>query len=225
MVSLNYDKKRVIKLNNKTRNIIASLYIVALLMLLIGTTFSFFTVIKTANVNPAAEVKSASTNEILFEVKDKIEIYPTAANFKAGGDNISSEVTGTVKFTRNTEDFDSEKYNVILNIANNNFKYSTEEKTPELILEVTGPDGVVEEIEGLSYESVIDNKGNTINGFDITTKTGAINIATDKVITADMGSNNEATHEWKIKVTYVNLNVSQNANYEKELSGTIQIKR
>lgn len=225
MVSLNYDKKRVIKLNNKTRNIIASLYIVALLMLLIGTTFSFFTVIKTANVNPAAEVKSASTNEILFEVKDKIEIYPTAANFKAGGDNISSEVTGTVKFTRNTEDFDSEKYNVILNIANNNFEYSTEEKTPELILEVTGPDGVVKEIEGLSYESVIDNKGNTITGFDITNKTGAINIATDKVITADMGSNNETTHEWKIKVTYVNLNVSQNANYEKELSGTIQIKR
>lgn len=225
MVSLNYDKKRVIKLNNKTRNIIASLYIVALLMLLIGTTFSFFTVIKTANVNPAAEVKSASTNAILFEVKDKIKIYPTAANFKAGGDNISSEVTGTVKFTRNTEDFDSEKYNVILNIANNNFEYSSEEKTPELILEVTGPDGVVEEIEGLTYKSVIDNKGNTITGFDITTKTGAINIATDKVITADMGSNNETTHEWKIKVTYVNLNVSQNANYEKELSGTIQIKR
>lgn len=213
-------------MNNKTRNILASLYIVALLMLAVGTTFSYFTTVKTSNINPAVEAGSAKTNEILFEIINKIDIYADASNFQAGDESITSSVDAKVTLTHGESDTsESEYYNAILNISTNEFEYSTLDKKPELILTVNGPDGEITNIDGLTYKNVSDNKGNVISGFDITNLEGKIAIVKNKEITVKDQDTNTAIENWKIKVTYVNLDASQNINFEKELNGTIQFER
>lgn len=213
-------------MNNKTRNIIASLYIVAILMLVIGTTFSFFTTVRMANVSPVVETSSATTNEILFEIINKIEIYPNGSNFKIGKESLSSSVNAKVTLTHSESDLsESEFYNVILNISTNEFEYSTIDKTPELILAVTSPDGEITSIDGLTYKTVTDNKGTPISGFDITDFKGEIAIIKNKEITVKDKDVNIVAHNWVVKVTYVNLGVSQNINYDKELSGNIEIAK
>ena len=58
-------------------------------------------------------------------------------------------------------------------IESNTLTYSTPSEKPELILEVKDYNGnEVTSIEGLNYVTVVDGKGNTIKGFDITTTTG-----------------------------------------------------
>ena len=79
----------------------------------------------------------------------------------------------------------------------------------------------VTSIEGLNYVSVVDGKGNTIKGFDITTTTGIYYITKNREITTDT----ELIEKWDAKVTYVNLSENQNNNLEKELKGYIRIEK
>lgn len=216
----------MIKLNKKTRIIITSLYVLSLIFLIIGTTYSFFTTTKIANIKPTVKTSTASTNYILFTVENSIEIYPNAGNFKIGGENLSSSVKANVSFTHSASDpSTSEKYDLFLNIESNSLTYSTESKTPELLLLVTGPNNEkLTSIDGLQYVTVLDGQNNEVSGFDITTKTGKINIAKDAVIeSATAGTN--VVHDWTITVTYVNLGEDQNNNNDKELTGKVQVQR
>ena len=225
MVSLNYDKKRVIKLNNKTRNIIASLYVISLFVLLVGTTFSFFTTkTQIASLSPKVEATTATRNQTIFETIGSIGIYPNATNFKLGEDSLSSTVNANVYFTHSkTDPVTSDKYDIVLNITENNFEYSTLDKTPELVLTLISPNGEVKYVGGLDYKTITDNKGNTISGFDITALDKPITIANN----IEISTTNEETitQKWEIIITYVNLGVSQNLNYDKKLSGIIEVKR
>ena len=62
-------------------------------------------------------------------------------------------------------------------IEDNDFEYSTENQTPELLLKVVDPNGnEVKNIDGLVYYE---------NGFDITTRTGGFLLVPDYIISAD----------------------------------------
>ena len=66
-------------------------------------------------------------------------------------------------------------------------------------------------IEGLDYN----------DGFDITKKNGKYYIAKEYPLETD----GEVTQEWKIAVTFVNLETSQDINYDKVLNGHVTIER
>ena len=68
---------------------------------------------------------------------------------------------------------------------------------------------------------MVDGKGNTIKGFDITTTTGKYYITKNREISTDT----ELIEKWDAKVTYVNLSENQNNNLEKELKGYIRIEK
>ena len=100
--------------------------------------------------------------------------------------------------------------NIYLVIEENELEYTTEEHTPELVFNVTDPNGnKVENITGLLHYE---------NGFDITTRTGGFLIASDYVIEA----NNAVTNQvWNISIEFVNLDSNQNANLDKNFSAKI----
>lgn len=221
MISFNYDKKRVIYLNNKTRNIIISLYVVALIALIVGTTFSYFTVINVASTTPKVETKTATLNYILFDTGNAISLTPDDSNFRKGMGNVSADTYARVYLKHAEGDTAaSVKYNIFISIEKNTLEYSNEDA--ELILEVTDPNGnVVTSIENLNYTSVVDGDGNTIKGFDITTAKGDYYITSNREISTE----SELTETWNAKVTYVNLNTIQDKNYDKELKGIIKIEK
>ena len=194
-------------MSKKTRNILLALYIVALSTLVTGATFAFFTVIKVSNVSPRLDVETANLNFISFDIGNPIFINPTVENFKEGMNSLS-DTTFASAFLR--RDQGSEKtmvdYNVLLNIEENTLTYSTSNNSPELLIKVIGPSGEeIKEIEGLDYVTVTDNKGVIISGFDITNKTGLINLFTNRAIT----TTSTKTEEWTIKITFVNYNKDQ----------------
>ena len=115
-------------------------------------------------------------------------------------------------------------YYLYLNITSNDFIYTVDENTPELILTITDPEGnPVTSISGLSYKenvttTVTGGESQIINGFDITTQTGLITIADNYEITA---TNTSTTQEW---VTLVNLDSDQEENTGKTFEASLIIR-
>lgn len=210
-------------MNKKTINIILVLYVVALLSLVTGATYAYFTMIRVARVSPKLEAQTATLNYMLFDAGNPISIYPDTDNFREGMGNLSSETFARVYLRHSEGDIAaSVKYNLLLNIESNTLTYSTTSEKPELILEVRDYNGnEVTSIEGLNYVTVVDGKGNTIKGFDITTTTGKYYITKNREISTDT----ELIERWNAKVTYVNLSENQNNNLEKELKGYIRIEK
>lgn len=209
-------------MNKKTRNIMLVLYITAFISVLVGSTYAYFTYLEVKHYTPKAEVTTATLNQILFSSGKSIDIKPTYFNFQDGMGNLSDNTFATAYLKHESSGGVSElKYNISLNIESNTLVYSTENETPELILKVSGPNGELTEIEGLQYVSVTDGDGNTLKGFDITTKVGTYYITKNR----NLVTTSELEERWDITVTYVNLNEPQNNNYSKELKGNINIEK
>ena len=127
--------------------------------------------------------------------------------------SLSDSTTGSaILRANNTTNSATATYNIYLIIESNDFEYTTEEGTPELLLNVTDPNGnKVENITGLVHYE---------NGFDITTRTGGFLLVPDYEITA---TDVETIQDWLIEVTFVNLDSNQNANTGKTLTGKLYI--
>lgn len=206
-------------MNKKAERILVSLYTVILLIMIAGASFAFFTEIRVSKISPTIDTTTATTEFIVFDAGNEIRINASQFNFSEGMGNLSSETYASayLRLSDNQNEI-THKYNLYLEIENNNFVYSTENDTAELIMSITDPDGkAVTEIEGLEFVTI-----NNISGFDITTKKGRFYIAKDYEIKAT----DEALHMWNATVTLVNLNESQDANKNnKELKGYIRIEK
>lgn len=198
------------------------LYVISLSIMLIGATYAYFTVIKISTVIPESTIKSATTELLYFFVGDDIKILASDDNFKDGMNSLSSSSYAKAKLIKGDADAKMKhKYNIYLDIDENDFEYTQGSANPELIISVTGPDGEVKNIKNLSYKSIVDNKGITYKGFDITTKTGKFMIAEEYAIETD----DETTQNWDINATLVNLGNNQDINKGKTFSGKIIIEK
>ena len=109
-----------------------------------------------------------------------------------------------------------------LNISNNTFTYTQNENTPELLLTITDVSGnAITSITGLTYKTVIDGKGTSVSGFDITTKSGLLTLFDNREITASPTK----TEEWNVTVTFVNYNVNQTGNAGKSFNAKLMIQQ
>ncbi len=210
-------------MNKKFQKIILFLYIIAFVFTCVGATFAYFTVIKVSNVSPKIEVTSATTDFITFDSGTPIRINPTSFNFGKGMGNLFSETFASAYLRLGSEsESASYKYNLTLNIKNNNLEYSTEEEKPELIMQIVDYDGnSLDSIEGLDYVTVTDGDGNEISGFDITTALGTYYIVKEHSISTI----SETSHMWKAKFIFVNLSENQDKNFEKVLEGYVRIEK
>ncbi len=200
-------------MNKKFQKSILLIYIITLVISIVGATYAYFTAVLFSDSSPKSEITSATSEVISFNIGNDINIYASRFNFLEGMSSLVSNTTATayMRFDGGTRVV-KHKYDVILNIDNNNFEYSTPEQKPELVLTITDPNGdAITSIEGLDYT----------DGFDITKKTGKYYIAKEYPLETD----GEVTQEWKISVTFVNLETSQDINYDKVLNGHVTIER
>ena len=196
--------------------------IVALLVLIVGATFAYFQVSGSTGTSADLRVTTYTSDVFNFEIGDDISIYADQTSFASGKGNATGSTFAKAILTANNKtNTATRNYYLYLNIKSNNFIYSQDENTSELILTITDGTNPVTDIEGLTYKTVTDGKGTTIKGFDITSKNGVITLLNNKEITATPTK----TDTWNITVTFVNYNKDQSANAGKNFDAKLMIQK
>ena len=186
---------------------------ITLIAVTLGATYAYFTAQSADGANIDTNVMTGTTDNLAFSFGDLINIYATEENFAQGMGSISDSTTGqAILKANNTTNEATARYNIYLIIENNDFVYTTENQIPEIVLNVTDPNGKkIENITGLVHYE---------NGFDITTRTGGFLLVPDYEIRA---TDTQTVQDWNIEVTLVNLDSDQNANTGKSLTGKLYI--
>ena len=199
------------KQDNKKLIGITLVGVITLIVVVVGATYAYFQATSSGEGNIDTNVGTSTTDNLSFAFGEEIHINATEENFAQGMPSLSDSTTGTALLRPNNyTNQASATYNIYLIIENNNFVYTTENQTPEILLKVTAPTGQeLENITGLVH---------TEDGFDITTRTGGFLIISDYEITADQV---EEMQQWNIEVTFVNLDSDQQANTEKALTAKL----
>ena len=205
--------------NEKKKSIILMIVaIIALLTLIIGATYAYFQASGNIGSGTDVNVVTATSDLLTFKIDKDINIIVSQSDFKKGAGNKSDSTKASAILTAsNSKNIEStsDRYNIYFIIEANDFIYTTDNATAEILLNVTDPNGnKVENITGLVH---------TDKGFDITTRTGGFLLVPDYDITATRG--NITTQDWKVEVTLVNLDTDQTKNTGKTLSGKLFITK
>ena len=192
--------------------------IITLLVLIIGATYAYFQATSNTGSDTDVNVLTATSDLLTFKIDKDINIIVSQSDFKKGAGNKSDSTKASAILTASNSkniESSSDRYNIYFIIEANDFIYTTDNATAEILLNVTDPNGnKVENITGLVH---------TDKGFDITTRTGGFLLVPDYDISATRG--NTTTQEWKVEVTLVNLDTDQNKNTGKTLSGKLYVTK
>ena len=211
-------------MNNKKTTVVTISATLALILLVATATFAYFQADLGNNKEVDVSVSTLTENDrFSFAVGDPLALQADETSFVKGGDSVSDTTTATALLTANNKTNNATKYYYLyLLISQNEFLYSQNENTPELILTITKPDGTeLTTLDGLTYKTITDGKGTTIKGFDITTKKGLITIADNRKIT----TTSTIEEQWSITLTLVNYDVNQIDNLGKLFSSKLIIQQ
>ena len=201
-------------MEKKKVKLFSAIALVTLALLVVGATYAYFQNQYGSASNADVNVITATTDLLTFKIDKAINISISQSEFKKGNpdasDSTGAHATLTASNSKNIEKT-TRSYNIYFVIDANDFEYTTQDSTPELYLNVTDPNGnKLENITGLvHYEK----------GFDITTRTGGFLLVPDYDIEATRG--NTITQDWKVEVTFANLDTDQSKNMGKSLSGKL----
>ena len=201
-------------MKNKMYLIIA---VATLIAFTVAGTYAFFQVIGGTTESKNVNVQTYTTDLFTTNVTDEILLTADQSDFYQNAGNKTATTTASARLVPNSKSGTvTEHYNVYVVIDTNNFIYTTQNHTAEIILTITDPTGnPAGSITGLN--SV------TPGVFDITTRTGAFKVVEDYEISTNNPSG--TTQEWQMTVTLVNLDTDQNDNTGKTLTGTIYITK
>ena len=205
-------------MKDKKNMLLSIVAITTLLVLVVGATYAYFTAQTGAGAGTGVNVTTSTTDNLTFNTEGEITIHATPENFGKDGENLSdsAKASATLRANNATNNAASH-YNIFLNMTENNFEYTTEEQTAELILTITDPNGEeVTELTGYEYVTV-----NGVSGFDITTISGQMKLASKYEIIAE----GIETHEWNVELTFVNLDSDQEENTGKTFSAELLIQK
>ncbi len=208
------------KSNDKKVLLLTWLAVLALIGCIVGATYAYFTVQMGEGTGTDINANTGTTDSLKFTAGKAISIVANQENFALGKGNLTDTTTAKAELiANNTTNSATYNYYVYLDILKNEFTYTTEESTAELILQITSPDGTpLTNAEGLNYVTIGD-----ISGFDITTAQGLISIADTYEITA--GSEAATSQEWNATLILVNLESNQVENAGKAFTAKLLIQQ
>lgn len=212
-------------MENKKNTILLTVIAVAtLLVAVVGATFAYFTASGAQGTTGNVTVSTGTAASSEFGVIKALNLYADATTFAQGGDDVTGETTGTVKWTapgatqEHTPD-EAERsfcYTAALNITANTFTVSAANTEKLNELEFTAKKGSTVLLDKVSLVD-LDTKVGKTGSINIPTTAGGSEY-THKLI-ADAGAS--LTDEWTITVTLKNLDMNQNENTGKQLTGQI----
>ncbi len=209
-------------MQNKKQIILSIIAIVTLAILVIGASFAYFAAQGNTSAQTSATVKTYTVDVFSFETGNPISFSLNQENFASGkGNQTGSTFAKAILTANNKTNTATEHYYMYLNISENTFTYTQNENTPEILLTITDGTNPVTNITSLTYKTVTDGKGNSISGYDITNKTGLIELFSNREIT----TTSTKTENWNITVTFINYNADQSKNAGNTFSGKMLIQK
>ena len=209
-------------MQNKKQIILSIIAIVTLAILVIGASFAYFAAQGDTSAQTSATVKTYTVDVFSFETGDPISFSLNQENFASGvGNQTGSTFAKAILTANNKTNTATDHYNLYLNISENTFTYTQNENNPEILLTITDGTNPVTNITSLTYKTVTDGKGNSISGYDITNKTGLIELFSNREIT----TTSTKTENWNITVTFINYNADQSKNAGNTFSGKVLIQK
>ena len=210
-------------MNSKQNKFYTILALTTLALLVVGTTYAYFQNQYGSASNADVNVTTYTTDMLTFETGDAINITADQETFAQGkGNRTGSTFARATLQANNKTNTATANYYVYLNISGNDFEYSKDSSSPELLLSITDNSGnQVTKLTGLNYITVTDGSNKSISGFDITKSSGLLTLVDNKEISASP----KQIEEWNITITLVNYNYDQNANTGKNFSGKLIIQK
>ena len=210
-------------MENKKTKTVSIIAIIALVLTVITATYAYFQAQTGEGSQADIKINANTVDTLSFETGSSLAFTADQDTFANGKASLSDTTFAKAILTANNKtNSATNNYNLYLNISDNNFIYTQGTDTPELLLQITdASNNSITSIDGLTYKTVTDNKNTSISGFDITNKTGLINLFTNRAIT----TTSTKTEEWTIKITFVNYNKDQSANAGKSFAGQILISK
>ena len=210
-------------MESRKTKIISVVAIVALALTVIMATYAYFNAQGGSATSTNLNVTTYTTDVFTFAAGDEINLAITQSNFASGKGNAVGNTFASATLTANNKtNTATEHYYLYLNIENNDFEYTVNSATPELMLTVTDSEGnEVTDIEGLTHTTVTDANGKAVSGYDITTKSGLLALFKNREIT----TTSKKEEKWNITITFVNLDADQTKNANKSLSAKVMIQK
>ena len=210
-------------MESRKTKIISVVAIVALALTVIMATYAYFNAQGGSATSTNLNVTTYTTDVFTFAAGDEINLEITQSNFASGKGNAVGNTFASATLTANNKtNTATEHYYLYLNIENNDFEYTVNSATPEVMLTITDSEGnEVTDIEGLIHTTVTDAKGTTVSGYDITTKSGLLTLFKNREITAT----SKKEEKWNITITFVNYDENQNGNAGKSMSAKVMIQK
>ncbi len=211
------------KKNNKRKFLIIG---IAVAILAITTTFAYFVASLSTPAVTDVDVSTETTEKLIFTPGTPINLVANIGNFPEAGDSLESTTSSTAQILASSGSGNaSATYNVYFNINTNDFEYVVDADNPELLLQVIDPNGdEVTNLDGVQRKTIVDSGGNTITGYDITTKNCLLKIAENYAISTT-DSVVGTTQEWTIKVIFVNLDTDQTLNEGKTFDAELILQQ
>lgn len=210
---------------NKKRIIIISISVAVLLFITLSVTYAYFSANIRGTTSTSAAVKANKLPGLTFSNWGNISLSADQDNFASGEGSLSSSTTTWANLTADNEaEAVVEHYNFYVYINENNFEYTKDSSTPELLLYIQNSmtHAPITEVAGLTYkENVTDAKGNTYSGFDVTNKSGLFKILINKEISATSST----TEPWDIKLNFINYNFDQTNNSGKNFDAIVMLQK
>ena len=210
-------------MDKKKAVIYSTVALIALVILVVGATYAYFQNQYGSASNADVNVTTYTTDALTFETGDAINISADQETFAQGKDNRTGSTFARATLQANNKtNTATANYYVYLNISGNDFEYSKDSSSPELLLSITDNSGnQVTKLTGLNYITVTDGSNKSISGFDITKSSGLLTLVDNKEISASP----KQIEEWNITITLVNYNYDQNANTGKSFSAKLIIQK
>lgn len=191
--------------------------IMLLTLFVIGFTLAYVAPIVDEITRTNIYVEGSQGDELEFIQGDDLVFTPNMENLPENGENYTESTSAYAKAIANDEtNTYTANYTVTFGVETNEYIYTTEDSTPELILTIQKPDETyVTSISGLTYYESTSG----LSGFDVTTFTGEVTVALDYEITTE----SEITDEWIFTITMANLETNQALNSMKTFVGTVTL--
>lgn len=217
-------------MENKKNTILLTVIAVAtLLVAVVGATFAYFTAQGAQGTTATVTVSTGTAASSEFGTIDPLNIYADATTFAEGAGDVTDDTTGTVKWTApgavTGQEAPSEAdrsfcYTADLIITANTFTKSAANTANAKELYFTAVKGSTTLVDEQSLVTLPAG----------TAVTGTINIPTTKdgevlkhKLIAEAGKT--VSDSWTITVTLKNLEVDQNENTGKQLTGSIKFTK
>ena len=205
------------------KKVLLVITVIFFVVLVIGATYAYFQSDTSDSKSTDVKITTNTSDTLSFSVGSSLQFSADQFTFTEGGKNASDTTTATALLTANNKtNSATEHYYIYLNIEFNNFEYCKDSTKPELLLTITSPDGEsVTSINGLEYKTVSNGAGDSISGFDVTTKNGLVTLVNNK----EINTTSRKSEEWKFEITFVNYDFIQVNNEGKSFVGKIIIQK